>query len=156
MSKRKPNNTRARLERASRALLRTNHVGVINIDPHGGKGLIHMLSAKKIVCGSALVTAINDIPHQWTIYLSAFCLDQRGERYIKSVEIATPGIHMAGQLTDVIAHHYRGLMETCNRRHLIGIAWIANPCGVSLSEEQAAHIYDVTGAWAHVERTKAA
>jgi len=92
MSKRKPNNTRARLERASRALLRTNHVGVINIDPHGGKGLIHMQTAKKIVCGGALVTAINDIPHQWTIYLSAFCIDQRGERYIKSVEIATPGM----------------------------------------------------------------
>ena len=32
----------------------------------------------------------------------------------------------------------------------------ANPCGVSLSEEQAAHIYDCTGAWAHVERTQAA
>lgn len=33
MSKRKPNNTRARVERASRALLSSNYVGVINIDP---------------------------------------------------------------------------------------------------------------------------
>lgn len=33
---------------------------------------------------------------------------------------------------------------------------IANPCGVSLDEQQAARIYDVTGAWAHVERTQAA
>lgn len=41
MSKpRKPNNARARVERASRALLSTNHVGVINIDPHGGQFLV--------------------------------------------------------------------------------------------------------------------
>lgn len=42
------------------------------------------------------------------------------------------------------------------RRHIVGSAWIANPIGVSLSEEQAALIYDVTGAWAHVESTQAA
>jgi len=35
MSKRRPNNTRARAERASRALLSSNCVRVINIDLHG-------------------------------------------------------------------------------------------------------------------------
>jgi len=47
-------------------------------------------------------------------------------------------------------------MDSCNRRHIVGSAWIANPCGVSLSEEQAAHIYDVTGAWVHVEQCRGA
>lgn len=104
----------------------------------------------------ALANAVCDIPHRWAVYFSAFCIDQTGLHYIKSSEIATPGIHLAGQLTEVIEEHYRALMDKCNRRHIVGSAWIANPCGVSLTEEQAAHIYDVTGAWQHVERTQAA
>lgn len=92
MSKiRKPNNARARVERASRALLSTNHVGVINIDPHGGQFLVHLKTGKPIRHGVALANAVCDIAHRWVIYFSAFCIDQNGLHYIKSCEIATPG-----------------------------------------------------------------
>ena len=37
MSKRKANNGFARAERSCRALLRTNHVAVVNIDPSGAQ-----------------------------------------------------------------------------------------------------------------------
>ncbi len=157
MSKpRKRNNMKARMERSSKAVLRTNHVAVLNIDPDGGQFPINMKNGKRVTHGDRVATAVCDIAHQWTVYFSFFCEDQFGVRYIKSSEIATAGVHKAEALTDVIEHHYKALRDTCNRRHIVGSAWIANPCGVSLSEEQAAHIYDVTGAWAHVERTQAA
>lgn len=156
MKRRKPNNMKARMERSSKAVLRTNHVAVLNIDPEGRQFPINMKNGKWIGHGERVATAIHEIAHQWTVYFSFFCEDQFGVRYIKSAEIATSGMHKADSLTDVIEHHYKALRETCNPNHIAGSAWIANPCGVSLSEEQAAHIYDVTGAWAHVERTQAA
>lgn len=39
MSKRKPHNMRARLERTCRALVPANHAAVVNIDPSGQQGL---------------------------------------------------------------------------------------------------------------------
>ena len=98
----------------------------------------------------ALANAICDIAHRWAIYFSAFCTDQNGLHYIKSSELATSGIQLASQLIEVIEEHYLALMDTCNRRHIVGSAWIANHCGVSLSEEQASHFYDDPSAWQHV------
>lgn len=154
MSTRKANNGHARLVRSSSALLRQNQVAVVNIDPYGGQSLIHMGNLKRIAMGEALRTAVLRIPHQWTVYFSAFCQDQRGERYLKSNEIATNGVQLAGNLTGVIEEHYRELMENCNPKHLIGSAWIANPCGVSLAEEHASRIYDKAGAWEHIQRQR--
>lgn len=44
-SKRKPNNGFARAERSCRALLRTNHVAVVNIDPSGSQ----IIGTKRVV-----------------------------------------------------------------------------------------------------------
>ena len=41
MKKRKPNDMRRRMERSCRALLATNHVAVVNIDPSGRQGLVN-------------------------------------------------------------------------------------------------------------------
>lgn len=62
MSKRKPHNRRARLERACRALLSANHVAVVNIDPSGKQGLINWKNAKSIPPGRALADAVNAWP----------------------------------------------------------------------------------------------
>ena len=42
MSKRKPHNLKARIDRSCRALLATNHVAVVNIDPSGHQGMINL------------------------------------------------------------------------------------------------------------------
>ena len=48
MSKRKPHNIRTRIERSCRALLSSNHVAVVNIDPSGLQGMINYKSLKNI------------------------------------------------------------------------------------------------------------
>lgn len=147
MSRRKPHNRRARLERNCRALLNSNHVAVINIDPSGRQGLINWKNAKSIPPGQAIADAVCDFPHRWVIYFSALCIDQLGQRYIKSQEVAPQGMYLSEQLTDVIETYYRELLDGCNPRHVVGSGWIANPSGVSLDEEQAARIFDAAGAW---------
>lgn len=147
MSKRKPNNARRRLERSSRALLSINRVAVYNLFPSGTQSMIHMGNLKHIAHGTAMAVALCDIPHRWTIYLSALCEDQRGERYIKSQEVALEHLHLVATLTEVIEHYHTALLDTCNTQHVLASAWIANPCGLSLDEPQAARIYDVVGAW---------
>lgn len=150
MSRRKPNNTRARMERSLRAVLRSNHVAVINLDPvdgQGRQGMIQMRNCKSIPPGQRLADAICDIPHTWVIYVAAFCIAPDGERYIKSQEVALQGLYLASHLTEVIETYYRQIVDSCNRRHLVGSGWIANPCGESLDEEQAARLFEAAGAW---------
>lgn len=76
MSKRKPHNIRARMERSCRALLATNHVAVVNIDPSGRQGMVNWKNCKNIPPGQRIADAVCDIAYSWTIYLSAFCIDQ--------------------------------------------------------------------------------
>jgi hypothetical protein len=122
-------------------------VAVVNIDPSGLQGLINWKNAKSIAPGQAIADAVCDIPHRWVIYFSALCIDQFGQRYIKSQEVAPQGMYLSEQITDVIETYYRELLDGCNPLHIVGSGWIANPCGASLDEEQAARIFDVVGAW---------
>ncbi|NMZ77416.1 hypothetical protein HBO32_30425 [Pseudomonas nitroreducens] len=147
MSKRKPNNMRRRVERSMRAILSSNHVAVVNLDPSQRQGMINWKNCKNIPPGQQIADAICDIAHHWTIYLGALCVDQFGKRYIKAVEIAPQGIYLVKDLADAIEHSYVGLRNDCNPNHLIGSGWIAVPSAVSLDEDQAARVFDAVGAW---------
>ena len=154
MSKRKPNNSRARLERSLRAVLSSHHVSVVQIDPQGKQGLMNWKNCKSIPHGQRVADAVCDLAHRWTIYLSAFCIDQRGERYLKSTEIAPHGNYLAAHITDVLEEHYRALIATCNPMHVIGSGWVAIPTNVSLTEEQAAAVFKAAGAWNQQEQNQ--
>lgn len=147
MSSRKPHNMRARLNRSCRALLNSNNVAVVNIDPSGRQGLINWKNAKSIAKGRAIADAVCDIAHHWCIYVSALCIDQCGQRYIKSLEVVPQGMYLAAQLTDVIEAYYRDVINGCNPQHVVGSGWIAIPNNVSLDEAQAANIFNAVGAW---------
>lgn len=151
MSTRKPHNMRARLNRSCRALLNSNNVAVVNIDPSGRQGLINWKNAKAIATGRAIADAVCDIAHPWCIYVSALCIDQRGQRYIKSLEVVPQGMYLAAQLTDVIEAYYRDVINGCNPLHVVGSGWIAIPNNVSLEEAQAANIFNAVGAWPAME-----
>ena len=146
MSKRKPHNLRARMERSCRSLLNTNHVAVVNIAPSGHQGLINWANCKNVK-GRKIVDAVCDIPHRWTVYLSAHCVDGPGSRYTKSVEIAPQGVYLAEHLTDAIETTYKTLLAECNPNHVVASGWIAIPAEVSLDEAQAARVFDAVGAW---------
>lgn len=152
MSKvRKPNNNRARLERASRAALRQSKLAVYNVDPAGRQGLCNWETAAKYRPSRHVADAIFDMSHQWVIYISAFCRDQGGRRYYKSVEIAPHGIYHTDALAGVLDEHYRALLDSCNPAHIVGSGWIANPCGHALDEAGAARIFEAVDAWKQPE-----
>ncbi|KDD65348.1 hypothetical protein V466_29245 [Pseudomonas mandelii PD30] len=150
MSKRKPHNLKARIDRSCRSLLATNHVAVVNIDPSGHQGMINYKSLKNIAPGK-IGQAVCGIPHRWTIYISAMCRDERGVEYVKSVEISPEGIYKVERLTDAIEHYYLELRNSCNQNHLVASGWIAVPTEVSLEEAQAAKLFYAAGAWHQVK-----
>jgi hypothetical protein len=150
MSKRKPHNMRARIERACRALLGTNHVAVVNIDPSGQQCLVNWKSCSRIR-SRQIVDAVCDIPHRWTIYLSVMCQGGKGEQYYKSVEVAPQGNYLASHLTDVIEETYNDLRAQANKKHLIASGWIAMPSDITLDEPQAAKVFVAVGAWEQAE-----
>lgn len=138
---------RARLERVSRAILRQFRVSVVNIDPEGRQGLVDWKTCKNIAPSRQIADAVCDIAHRWVIYIGAFCIDDQGNRYMKSTEIAPDGIYKSDSLADVLEHCYRELIAGCNPRHLIGSGWIAVPGGKGLDEDQAYRVFDACGAW---------
>jgi hypothetical protein len=150
MSKRKPHNLHARIERSCRALLSSNHVAVVNIDPSGLQMMVNWKNCKKII-SHRVANAIFDGAHTWTIYISVMCVDQRGGEYVKSVEIAPQGMYKVEQLTDAIEHHYLELRASCNQQHVVASGWIAIPTAVSLDESQAATLFTKAGAWNQVK-----
>jgi len=147
MSKvRKPHSLKNRIERSCRALLSANHVAVVNIDPSGRQGMINYKSFKNIAPGE-IGQAVCGIPHRWTIYLSVMCLDARGDRYTKSVEVAPDGVYLSDHLADVIEHCYRELRDSANPTQMVASGWIAIPESVSLDEAHAARIFEAVGCW---------
>ncbi|MCY1306090.1 hypothetical protein D9M70_559250 [compost metagenome] len=94
-----------------------------------------------------IVDAVCDIPHHWSIYLAALCRTEAGEFYMKPIEVAPLGAHLAKDLEYVIEPYSVELRDKCNPKHYLGIAWIAIPDDVSLNEAQADRIFDVVGAW---------
>jgi hypothetical protein len=77
MSKRTANDGFARAERSCRALLRTNHVTVVNIDPSGSQIMANWKSCRQIR-SLAIANTIFDFSYRWTIYIGAMCRDERG------------------------------------------------------------------------------
>lgn len=149
MSKRKPNSAHARMVRYSRAMLRSNHVAVIDLEASNLHTLINWKNATAITTNArrALVDALCDIPHSWTIYLAGLHRYPNGEPYMKSEELALNGIYLAAHLVDVIGPRTELLRSQCNANHLIGMGWIATPYDNTLKEAQAARIFDACGAW---------
>ena len=149
MKKRRPNNAEARMVRYSRAMLRSNHVAVIDVEASNLHTLINWKKASAITTNArkALVDAVCDIPHHWTIYLAAIHRGQGGECYMKSTEVALQGVYLAKHLESVLEEHCAKLRARCNPNHLQSMAWIATPYDLTLDEAHAGHIFEMFGAW---------
>ena len=146
MSKRKPHNLKARIDRSCRALLAANHVAVVNIDPSGRQGMINYKSLKNIAPGK-IGQVVCGIAHRWTIYLSVLCIDARGDRYSKSIEVAPDGVYLSDHLEDVIEHCYKQVSDSANQSQRGASGWITIPETISLEEDHAARIFEAVGAW---------
>lgn len=144
---RKKNNSRRRLLRSTDALLRTNHVAVVDIHPADTQGLINWKYCRPVAASRQLIDGVCDLPRQWTIYLAVFCRDSSGVQYIKGDEVEPQGRYRSEQISDVITQCHESLIATCNPNHVIGYGWIASPVGESLSEAQAARVFEAVGCW---------
>ncbi|MDA8485127.1 hypothetical protein NNO07_18835 [Pseudomonas resinovorans] len=153
MSKRKAHNPLARRQAYFEAILRNNHVAVLDAEASDLQTLINWKNASLITSKNrgAIVDAVCDMPHRWCVYLAALCCDQLGERYMKSLEVEPQGVYLAKHLAPIIETYSAELRDSCNPKHLRGMAWIAIPNSVSLDEAQAARIFDVAGAWKQKE-----
>lgn len=145
--KRKSHSMQKRMTAASASLLRQNGVCVVNIDPAARQGLMSWRSLKNVRHSQAMANAVCDYAHSWVIYIGAFCVDQNGDRYLKSVEVAPVARYKSSSLDEVIEHHYRELVSECNPMHVHGSGWIALPYAIELTEAQAYAVFDAAGGW---------
>jgi hypothetical protein len=147
MKVRKKNNLFKRRLSATIALLRKSNVVVVDISPSDTQGLMNWQRCQPIHTTRQLVDGVCDLPHNWTVFIAAFCQSQLGERYMKADEIVPQGCYRSEQINDSITLHHEALIATCNPAHVIGYGWIASPVGQSLDENQAARVFESLGCW---------
>lgn len=144
---RKKNDSQRRLLRATEALLRQNHIAIVDLLPQDKQGLINWKTCRAVKSSRQLVNGVCDLPHRWTIYLAVFCRSPLGERYIKGEEIVPAGQYRSEQINPAITHYHEELLASCNQSHVIGTGWIASPVGESLTEDEAARVFEAVGCW---------
>ena len=151
--KRRPNSSHARMVRYSRAMLRSNHVAVIDLEASNLHTLINWKNGSLITTNArtALVDAVCDIPHHWSVYIAGICRKQCGEQYLKGIEVALQNGYLAKHLGDVIQAYSEPLRAKCPPHHLIGMAWIATPYDITIEEPHAYDIFESLGAWSALE-----
>lgn len=147
MSKRKPNNMRARVERSLRAVLVTNHVAVVCVESADRQGVINWKTCCNVAPSQYVASAICDIAHQWTIFIGVMCEKPNGEQYLRSGEFAPQGNYLSKHLSEVIEAVYAEILAEANTNHVVASGWIAIPYKVSLTEAQAAKVFAAVGGW---------
>ncbi|WP_280042043.1 hypothetical protein [Pseudomonas sp. Hg5Tf] len=147
MSKRKPNNMRARMERSLRAILSTNHVAVVCIETTERQGLINWKSCVSIAPSQQVASAVCDIAHRWTIFIGVMCEQPNGEQYLKSEEFAPQGNYLSRHLSELIEATHAVVLSTANPNHVVSSGWLAIPYDVTISEAQAAKVFAAVGGW---------
>lgn len=153
MSKiRKPCNRRAQIDRARRALVRTNHAAVANVEPPDIQIMVNWKTCKQIR-SLPVADALCDLAHRWTIYISVFCQRPDGMQYSKSVQFSPPGVHLVAGLEQTMIDRHAALVADNNPNHIIGSGWIAIPDVIDMDEAAANAVFSAMGVW---QRAKAA
>lgn len=153
MKRRKPHNMRARLERAAGALLRQHHACIVDASVPEVQVMLNYNNLRQIVTAQ-VANALCDIPHHWTVYISAIC-ENGPERWAKSVEYELAGIHVITKLRDLFEQPVQDVIASCNPKHVIGHAWIAVPDSITIDEQHAHRIYERVSAWGIPQRASA-
>lgn len=147
MSKvRKPCNRKAQIDRARRALVRTNHAAVVNVAPPDIQIMANWKNCTQI-CNVQVAHALCDLAHRWTIYISVFCQKADGMQYSKSVQFTPPGIHLVAGLEQTMIEQHKALMDDNNPNHVIGSGWIAIPDVIEVDEAAANKLFAAMGVW---------
>lgn len=134
---------RARIERASRSVLATNKVCIVNLnEPYFFQTTFHHGNRKMIKAGARIAQALCDIPHRWTIYMAVFLDTGNGQKYTRAIEVETTGIYKAEHLTDVIREHHTDLVAKQNPNHVKSSGWIAFPYPIQFHEEDADALFE--------------
>lgn len=146
MKKRKPNNGFARAERNCRALVRTNHVAVINLEPGDYQWMINWKSGK-LITSRHIVDALLEISHRWTMYCAVLCTGSGGEQYMKSEEFATTTVYKVASLEELTQATIEKILATCNQNHRLNRGWIAIPDKVTMTREEASRLFAAVHGW---------
>lgn len=151
MSKvRKPCNRRAQIDRARRALVRTNYAAVANVEPGDIQIMVNWKTCKQIR-SAPVADSLCDLAHRWTVYIAVFCQEPSGAQYSKATEFTTTGMHLVASLEPLMVEKHAELCASANQKHVIGSGWIAIPDQISLSEAQANDLFAAMGVWSRAE-----
>ena len=99
-----------------------------------------------IIKPSEAMIASASRPHNWSCTIIA--LGKNGDQeYFKSSHIKSNAKYYQADLAPVFESHHLDLTKDMNPNQLCGVAWVASPNGVELSEPEVCRILTKLQAW---------
>lgn len=94
----------------------------------------------------SLIAQFTDNPHKRSILLCCFC-EGDTEQYIKTEQINLASAYYQKDLLEFLRDSHNELAESCNKKHLRGLGWIASTNDIDYDLEQAEILFQQLGAW---------
>lgn len=144
---------RAREIKYHRAFMKQHRVAVLySYEPNQLSHVINDRTGQRFQATPKIVDAIENTAYKWSVFLGALCRDEKGEDYMKCLQVDTPDYYLHRELQDVLQEHHKKLLNGCNQNHLINAVWLGSPYGKDWLESEAAYLFDKFGAWDHEPR----
>lgn len=166
MKKRKANNPQKRLALIGRKVLKDKLVVFVQgVTKHAVLVDRKTLRVRNPTETEATLIARN--AWFWAFELSVLCRDQSGEEYVTSEPMFCQSAYKQGtkELIDLLNKEHARFANTCNRLHMVTLAWVAAPVhdGEEIMSPKELHdLYDSMGAfeflshWENEQRKKEA
>lgn len=144
----KQNSRKRRLDLVNRALLKQHKLAVVSMS-NGNQYLINYKTGVRQSASSLVLDALTRTTHQWCIYIGAFGIDHKGDRYVKTdEEMAVHEYYLSSSLAWLVHQRWEELLDKCNESQILGSGWIAIPdSSVTLDTKHAFNIFQSSGAF---------
>jgi len=116
----------------------------------GGKKETHVLDktdGSYVNVGAIIADSFQSIAFKWSIYLAVLCRRQDGQEYIQSEEIHHQQAYRRNILEGKLNRRHEKLIESCNKLHIVNIAWIASTTPYQFNDEYCDKLLTSRDAW---------
>lgn len=100
----------------------------------------------------SMITAAQDIQHNWRVYIAVFLENQIGEQYVK-IEDVTPvrACYQENMMKDLNDAHIK-LIGSTKLADRVNAGWVAMPNGEELEESKIVELMELLNPWDQYER----
>lgn len=111
------------------------------------------LRTKQLIAATpSMVSAANDVQHNWQVFVAVMLENQIGEQYIKIAECTPERRCYQVDMLERLNEAHIELIDSTKLADRVNTGWVAVPSGKELTEEQVTELLECLPCWGVYER----